>query len=116
MCSLSGLGNSQLRCDPLVFSDNSDYKYFSKILPRMLLHKSIYMTETKRQAEAAMNNGIEGILYEIDQNMKCVAGQTFNGVGTCINNGFSWPWFFLANLKPLDIRSEYRYDAENFVS
>jgi hypothetical protein len=30
-------------------------------------------------------------LYEIDQNMRCVAGQTFDGVGTCINNGFSWP-------------------------
>jgi len=47
--------------------------------------------EARRQAEMTRTNGAWGVRHEVDQNAKCVAGQTFDGVGSCINNGFTWP-------------------------
>jgi len=73
------------------FPDNKEFQQKKEILSRIIVHEPLYMNEAKRQAEAVKKNGRDGVLYEIDQNMRCVAGQTFDGVGTCINNGFSWP-------------------------
>jgi len=73
------------------FPDNEIFRKDAQILSRIALHQPRYINEARRQAEAARKNGMEGVLYEVDQNMRCVAGQTFDGAGSCINNGFIWP-------------------------
>jgi tetratricopeptide (TPR) repeat protein len=73
------------------FPDNKEFQQKKEILSRIIVHQPLYINEAKRQAEAAKKNGQDGVLFEIDQNMRCFAGQTFDGAGTCINNGFSWP-------------------------
>ena len=73
------------------FPDNKEFQQKKEILSRIIVHQPLYINEAKRQAEAAKKNGHDGVLFEIDQNMRCFAGQTFDGAGTCINNGFSWP-------------------------
>jgi tetratricopeptide (TPR) repeat protein len=73
------------------YPDNGIFRIYADALSRLIVHQPIYVTEATRQAETVRKNGRESVLYEIDQNMRCVAGQTFDGVGTCINNGFSWP-------------------------
>lgn len=73
------------------FPGNAEFRHQKEILSRINHHEPLYITEARRQAEAARKNGHDGVLYEVDQNIRCVAGQTFDGAGSCINNGFSWP-------------------------
>ncbi len=73
------------------FPDNEIFRKDAQILSRIALHQPRYINEARRQAEAPRKNCMEGVLYEVDQNMRCVAGQTFDGAGSCINNGFIWP-------------------------
>jgi len=71
--------------------DNAIFRENAQTLARILVHQPLYINEASRQAEAARRKGREAVLYEVDQNMKCVAGEPFDGIGSCINNGFRWP-------------------------
>lgn len=71
--------------------DNGIFRNDAQTLSRIRAHEPLYINEAARQAKAAGRKGKEAVLYEVDQNMKCVAGQPFDGAGSCINNGFRWP-------------------------
>ncbi len=73
------------------YPQHPEYRHLKEVLSRIIVHKPIYNMEARRQAEMTKKNGQWSVLHEIDQNVKCIAGQTFDGNGSCINNGFRWP-------------------------